>query len=43
MDEIFEAAEAADKEVLDDENASTAKKMTESQVLFSFLFLSWID
>ncbi|XP_075250490.1 dynein axonemal heavy chain 3-like isoform X2 [Convolutriloba macropyga] len=32
MDEIFEAAEAADKEVLDDENASTAKKMTESQI-----------
>ena len=34
MDEIFEAAEAADKEVLEDESSGTtsAKKMTEQQV-----------
>ncbi|XP_063710592.1 dynein axonemal heavy chain 3-like [Symsagittifera roscoffensis] len=34
MDEIFEAAEAADKEVLEDESSGTtsAKKMTEQQI-----------
>ena len=32
MDEIFEAADAADKEVLDEESGSSAKKMTDQQV-----------